>query len=74
MPIKNERVEVSSKKSGTGLPDVYNSKRQFYCHLLFLKNNFNLHPTETHLKRTFSSSFKGKKTEEVRSTPIKNEH
>ena len=64
---ENRKVEASSKKSGSGVSDVYNPKWQFYRHLFFLKDNFTPRPTETNLKRSFSS----RNTEEVRSPPIK---
>ena len=63
---EKRNVETSSKKSSSGASDVYNPKWQFYRHLRFLKGNFTPRPTETNLKRSFSS----RNTEEVRS-PIK---
>ena len=64
---EKRKVEASSKTFGSGTSDVYNPKWQFYRHLLFLKDNFTPRPTETNLKRNFSS----RNTEEVRSPPIK---
>ena len=64
---EKRKVEASSKKSSSGVSDVYNPNWQFYRHLLFLKDNFTPRPTETNLKRSFSS----RNTEEVRSPPIK---
>ena len=64
---EKRKVEASSKTFGSGTSDVYNPKWQFYRHLLFLKDSFTPRPTETNLKRNFSS----RNTEEVRSPPIK---
>ena len=64
---EKRKVEASSKTFGSGTSDVYNPKWQFYRLLLFLKDNFTPRPTETNLKRNFSS----RNTEEVRSPPIK---
>ena len=64
---ENRKVELSPKKFGSGVSDVYNPKWQFYRHLFFLKDNFTPRSTETNLKRSFSS----RNTEEVRSPPIK---
>ena len=60
-------IEASPKKSGSGTSHIYNPKWEFYRHLLFLKNNFTPGPTETNLKKNFSS----RNTEEVRCPPIK---
>ena len=64
---EKRKVEASSKTFGSGTSDIYNPKWQFYRLLLFLKDNFTPRPTETNLKRNFSS----RNTEEVRSPPIK---
>ena len=64
---EKRKVEASSKTFGSGTSDAYNPKWQFYRHLLFLKDNFTPRPTETNLKRNFSS----RNTDEVRSPPIK---
>ena len=64
---EKRKVEASSKTFGSGTSDVYNPKWQVYHLLLFLKDNFTPRPTETNLKRNFSS----RNTEEVRSPPIK---
>ena len=64
---EKRKVEASSKTFGSDTSDAYNPKWQFYRHLLFLKDNFTPHPTETNLKRNFSS----RNTDEVRSPPIK---
>ena len=64
---EKRKVEASSKTFGSGTSDAYNPKWQFYRHLLFLKDNFTPRPTETNLKRNFSS----RNNEEVRSPPIK---
>ena len=54
---EKKKVEASSKKSGSGVSGVS------------LKDNFTLRPTQTNLKRSFSS----RNTEEVQFPPIKRE-
>ena len=65
--IEKRNVEASSKKSGSGVSNVYNPKWQFYRPLLSLRDNFTPRLTKINLKRSFSST----STEEVRSPPIK---
>ena len=64
---EKRKVVALFKESGSGVSDVYNTKWQFYRHLLFLKDNFISRPTKTNLKRSFRSI----NTEEVRSPAVK---
>ena len=52
---EKRKVEASSKKSGSSVSDVYNPKWQFYCSILFLKDNFTPRLTDTNSERSFSS-------------------
>ena len=46
------RKEAAARKSGSGRDDLYQSKWQFYRHLVFLKDTFTPRNTESNYKRS----------------------
>ena len=49
---ERRKEEAAARKSGSGRDDLYQSKWQFYRHLVFLKDTFTPRNTESNYKRS----------------------
>ena len=50
--VERRKEEAAARKSGSGRDDLYQSKWQFYIHLVFLKDTFTPRNTESNYKRS----------------------